>query len=83
MIERFLRYSIERGRKIKVMRQTEDGSIKHENLTALSVADGKLVYLTSRKKTAQEMPLSSILAASYARGDEGDTLVNEGREGTV
>ena len=83
MIDRFLRYSLEHGRKIKVVWQTADGAIRHMNLTALSVEGDRLVYLLPGGKTAREMPLSAILAAAYARGDEGDTLVNAQKEGEL
>ncbi len=81
MIERFLRYSLEHGRKIKVVWQAADGAIRHENLTVLSIAGDSLFYLPPGRKKAREMPLAAVLAAAYARGDEGDTLVNLQKEG--
>lgn len=77
MIERFLRYSIERARKIKIVFEDGAGVLRHRNITVLSVDSERLFYLSSGRKLPQDMPLSSVLAASYARGDEGDPLKNE------
>ncbi len=82
MIDRFLRYSLAHGRKIKVMLE-RDGGMKSENITVLSIEGDTVYYLSAKKKAAQEMPLAAILAATYARGDEGDTLVNAQQEGNL
>ena len=76
MIDRFLRYSMEHGRKITLMIQDEKG-IRRINVT-VSRADGTAVYYTTaRSKKEKPLDRVCILSASYARGDDGDTMKNE------
>ncbi len=76
LVERFLRYSLERGRPIKVM-LLRDGQPWSGNITVLSLNEDQFTYTTARnKKTPQTMRTDDLLSASYARGDDGDTLAN-------
>jgi hypothetical protein len=33
-------------------------------------------FTSARRKAPREMPVTAVLSASYARGDDGDTLKN-------
>lgn len=75
MVDRFLRYSLEHGRKIAVIVQDENG-IRRMNIT-VARADADTVYYTAaRGKKEKALPREQILAANYARGDDGDTMKN-------
>lgn len=77
MVERFLRYSLERGRPIRVM-LISAGAVRRVVIKVTEITgDGGFCYTTSRRKTPARAALCDILAASYARGDEGDTLAHE------
>lgn len=73
MVERFLRYSLERGRKICVV-LLGGGAMKKTNLQVTSLdADGKgfTARLPGRKRDVN-LNLSDVLTAAYARGDQGE-----------
>lgn len=72
LVERFLRYSLERGRPIKVM-LLRDGQPWSGNISVLSLEDGHFTYITAKnKKKPQTLKADDLLSAGYARGDEGD-----------
>lgn len=71
MLERFLRYSLEHGRPVKVLFAE---TLKYQNITVIALEGENVSFLTARKKQPQTLPLSAFLSASYARGDDGDTL---------
>ena len=73
MVERFLRYSLERGRKSCVV-LLGGGAMKKTNLQVTSLdADGKgfTARLPGRKRDVH-LNLSDVLTAAYARGDQGE-----------
>lgn len=71
MIERFLRYSLERERKICVVLMT-DGGIRKTNLRVTAIdGEGFLALLPGRKKETR-FALCDVLTAAYARGDQGE-----------
>ena len=73
MVERFLRYSLERGRKICVV-LLGGGAMKKTNLQVTSLdEDGKgfTARLPGRKRDVH-LNLSDVLTAAYARGDQGE-----------
>ena len=76
MIDRFLRYSLEHGRKIAVIIQRE-GAISRTNITVTHLAEGEIRYTTARSAREKTLPREHILSAAYARGDDGDTLRHE------
>ncbi len=79
MIERFLRYSLEHGRRITWM--AADGQeIRRMSGTVTHIGDGYFSYVGSRAKKEKQMAIADVLSAAYARGDDGDTLKNEARE---
>lgn len=77
MLNRLLVYSLQHNRPIRVWME---GDKKYQNITVIGLADEQVSFITARKKTPQTKEKSAFLAASYARGDDGDTLKyqNEG-----
>ena len=76
MIDRFLRYSLEHGRKIALMIQDEKG-IRRVNLTVVRIDGSTVYYTTARGKKEKSLAQGQILSAFYAWGDDGDTMKNE------
>ncbi len=75
LLDRFIQYSLQHQRTIRVMVMHEDGQIKTMNLTVTGTDEAGIMYLSARNKSApRHLPWDSILGASYARGDDGDTL---------
>ena len=79
MIERFLLYSLEHHRKILLMVMDEKG-IRRLNVTVTNIGDEAVEYVSGKSEKRKSIPLGDILSASYARGDDGDTLKNEQTE---
>ncbi|MBQ4639695.1 MAG: hypothetical protein IJB69_04160 [Clostridia bacterium] len=77
MLERFFRYSLQHNKPIRVWLE---GEKKYQNITVILMEGETVGFLTARKKTPQMRQKTAFLAASYARGDDGDTLKyqNEG-----
>lgn len=71
MVRRFLAYSLAHNRPVKVLLAEE---MKFKNITVIDLSDDQVAYLTAGRKKPLVLPLSRILSASYARGDDGDTL---------
>ena len=73
MIERFLRYSLERETKICVVLM-QDGRMKKTNMRVTAVdADGVgFDALLPGRKRAAHFALADVLTAAYARGDRGE-----------
>ena len=73
MIDRFLKYSLEREKKICAVLM-QDGQMKKTNLTVLDIdADGQgfSARLPGRKKPAH-YAMDDVLTCAYARGDQGE-----------
>ena len=73
MVERFLRYSLERERKICVV-LLSGGAMKKTNLQVPSLdADGAgfTARLPGRKRDVH-LSTADVLTAAYARGDQGE-----------
>lgn len=79
MIDRFLLYSLEHKKKILLMVMDEKG-IRRMNVTVTAVGDTAVEYVTGRSEKRKSIAYEQILSASYARGDDGDTLKNEETE---
>lgn len=72
MIERFLAYSLRWNCPIKLVWLAQ-GEMKSGNVTVVRLHDSGFEYVTARnKKTPQSLQLCDVLAAAYARGDDGD-----------
>lgn len=77
MVDRFLRYSLEHQRKIAVIVQDGDG-IRKTNIIVTWIEAAAIYYITARSKKEKSLAREQILSAAYARGDDGDTMKNEG-----
>lgn len=72
--QRFLEYSLAHHRKIRVIMAGEKGLVT-KNIVVCSMEDGGFSYLSSsNKKRPVTASMDQVLSASYARGDDGDTL---------
>ena len=78
MVRRFLQYSLEHNRPVKVLFAD---TMKYKNITVVLLEGDTVAYLTAGRKTALTAQIGDILSASYARGDDGDTLKYAQREG--
>lgn len=71
MVDRFLRYSLERERKICVVLM-DGGAMKKTNLLVTAIdSDGFTARLPGRKRETH-FALRDVLTAAYARGDQGE-----------
>lgn len=70
-MNRFLRYSQENQRKIRVMLMM-DGAIVQKNAVVLALDDMSATLQISGKKAPVTVALSDILSCDYARGDHGE-----------
>lgn len=71
---RFLRYSLERGRKICVVTMGEGGGMERRNLLVTAIDEdgaGFTARLPGRKRETH-IALGDVLTAAYARGDTGE-----------
>ena len=71
MVRRFLQYSLEHGRPVRALFAD---TMKYKNITVLLLEENRVRYLTAGRKKPLEAEMENILSASYARGDDGDTL---------
>ena len=73
MIHSFLTYSFNHQRPIKVMLMP-GFSPQSFNLTVVEIGEVGFSYLSAKnKKKTKDLRFEDVLAASYARGDGGDT----------
>ena len=73
MINRFLKYSLERERKICVV-LLQDGQMIKKNLLVTAIDEdrqGFTAKFPGRKKEVH-IALSDVLTCAYARGDQGE-----------
>lgn len=77
MVKRFLRYSLEHQRPVRVLFAD---TMKYRNITVVTLEEGRVGYLTAGRKTPLTVEEDAILSACYARGDDGDTLRHMMRE---
>ena len=71
MVERFLRYSLENGRKICAV-LAQDGGMRRVNLLVTGIDEDGFTALLPGKKRDTRFSLDDVLTASYARGDRGE-----------
>jgi len=71
MVRRFLQYSLEHNRPVRVLFAD---AMKYKNITVVLLEEDTVSYLTAGRKTPLTAQVGDILSASYARGDDGDTL---------
>ena len=70
MIERFLRYSLDNHKKIRIA-LLKGSAVQTFNVQVLAMEENAFTALLPRRKTGQSIALSDVLSAGYARGDEG------------
>ena len=71
MIRRFLEYSLAHNRPVKALFAD---TMKYKNITVVLLEGNRVSYLTAGRKTPVTVDMDQLLSASYARGDDGDTL---------
>ena len=71
MVRRFLRYSLEHNRPVKALFAD---TMQYRNITVILLEESRVSYLTAGRKKPLTTEIDNILSASYARGDDGDTL---------
>ena len=69
-MERILCYSLDHRRPIRLIFQRE-GALQQRNVQVLALEAGRVRLLSRRPREEWEMPLTDVLGADYARGDEG------------
>jgi len=73
VVDRFLKYSLEREKKICAVLMRE-GAMKKINLLVTAIdedGDGFTARLSGRKKEMHYL-VSDVLTCAYARGDQGE-----------
>lgn len=71
-MERFLVYSLEHERPIRILWQEEDGSFRQAN-ARVTAWDGRMATIvTARPKRTITLPAERILSADFRKGDEGE-----------
>lgn len=68
---RFLRYSLERERKIRMMLMLR-GELKQRTVRVLAYDDETVTLLIGTRKEPDTVPLADILSCDYTRGDSGE-----------
>ena len=70
-MERFLRYSLEKGRKIRAVLML-DGMLVQKTVTVLALEADAVTLVIGAKKAPVTLPLADIYSCDYARGDHGE-----------
>lgn len=71
MIERFLRYSLEREKKIQIV-LSRGGALERLNVRVVAMDESGFEAIPSGRKRPARYALSDVLTAAYARGDAGE-----------
>ena len=70
-MERFLRYSKDHNRDIRLICLMNDGKMRQINAVVLDYDAEQVKLYVLRPPQNVTLPLTDILSADYARGDEG------------
>ena len=70
-MKRFLRYSLEKGRKIRAVLML-DGQMVQRNLLVLEETESGITALIGSGKKPKPIAYEDILSCDYARGDHGE-----------
>ena len=70
-MERFLRYSLERGRAIRLIYQEEDGRMRQVNAQVTAMRGSEVSFAVLRPRREVTLPMERVLSADYRKGDEG------------
>ncbi len=77
-MERFFKYSRDHAKPIRLLTVSDPATGKMSYLTVIAVQwdDDSLYYIrnSARPQKARQLDRARILAAEYARGDDGDTM---------
>lgn len=68
---RFLRYSQEKGRRIRAMLMVE-GKLMQQPVTVLEYSETEATLMVGQRKKPITLPIADILSCDYARGDNGE-----------
>ena len=71
-MKRFLSYSLERNRPVRVLLAGQ--ALRYVNLRVLAMDESGFTALKAGRKTPLTFRYDDILAVTYARGDDGDTV---------
>lgn len=71
MVRRFLLYSLDHARPVKALFAD---TMKYRNIRVQALDEKNVTFVMPGRKNPVTAPIDSILSASYARGDDGDTL---------
>lgn len=69
-MERFLRYSLEKQRPIRLMYQAGE-RICQATVRVTALSGEKVAFVTLRPRGQMTLPVEQILSADYRKGDEG------------
>ena len=73
MIDRFLTYSLENGRRISAVLMTDGAMVKKNLLVTAIDADGQgFTALLPGRKRDTHFTMDDVLTCAYARGDQGE-----------
>lgn len=70
-MERFLQYSLERGRAIRLIYQEENGRMRQVSAQVTALRGDAVSFVTLRPRQEITLPVSHLLSADYRKGDEG------------
>lgn len=70
-MDRFLRYSLEKERKIRAVLML-DGRMTQKTVRVLTLEPEHALLLIGAKKTPVPVPYADIFSCDYARGDHGE-----------
>jgi len=70
-MERFLRYSLQKGRRIRAVLML-DGKLVQKPVTVLAMDSLQVTLLLTAKRPPITVPLEAIYSCDYARGDHGE-----------
>jgi hypothetical protein len=70
-MERFLRYSLEKGQKIRAVLML-GGRMEQKTVLVTALSPENATLAVGSKKTPVTVPLTDILSCDYARGDHGE-----------
>lgn len=70
-MERFLRYSLEKQRPIRLIFLQDNGGMKQLNAQIVEMGEDTVRFTSLRPKGEFTIEKASILSADYKKGDEG------------
>lgn len=70
-MERFLRYSLEKSRKIRAVLMLE-GQLVQRTMLVLEMDESGITAQVGARKTPVHLHFEDILSCDYARGDHGE-----------